>query len=236
MAKFWSYISNGTYSVGCTGGSVYVYDKNGAELAKFKDMPYAYWPSFSPKGDIFVVKSTAGRLAVYSLDSQSLIKKFRFSKVDNSQDDNFCFSPDGEKLYNIERHIDGCKTALSVYHTSDFSLEKRLFADDFHTVLSFIEYDKGTDTYYLLGYFRNYGNDYFVAKLRSDTLCDIVYLPERDYDCCVRYKKIEGYGFTDLLIEWTLPDDYEQDFLRLKSRNYSLAMLWRDHEKNRNPV
>lgn len=80
MAKFWSYISNGTYSVGCTGGSVYVYDKNGAELAKFKDMPYAYWPCFSPKGDIFVVKSTAGRLAVYSLDSQSLIKKIPFFK------------------------------------------------------------------------------------------------------------------------------------------------------------
>ena len=67
MPKFWSLISNGKYKVGCTGQTVYIYDQNGTELAKFKDLPYAYTAAFSPKGDIFVVKSTAGRIAVYSL-------------------------------------------------------------------------------------------------------------------------------------------------------------------------
>ena len=104
MPKFWSLISNGKYRVGCTGQTVYIYDQNGTELVKFKDLPYAYTAAFSPKGDIFVVKSTAGRIAVYSLDEPCLIQKFRFSKVDGSQDDIFCFSPDGEWFYNIERH------------------------------------------------------------------------------------------------------------------------------------
>ena len=47
MKNFWSYIENGKYSIGCTGQTVYVYDQNGTELAKFKDLPYAYKAAFS---------------------------------------------------------------------------------------------------------------------------------------------------------------------------------------------
>jgi len=36
MKKFWSYITNGTYSVGCTGRTVYVYDNAGNEIEKLK--------------------------------------------------------------------------------------------------------------------------------------------------------------------------------------------------------
>lgn len=38
MKKFWSHISNGNYSVGTTGQTVYIYDENGNEIG-FKKMP-----------------------------------------------------------------------------------------------------------------------------------------------------------------------------------------------------
>lgn len=99
MKKYWAYISNGQYSVGTTGQSVFLLDKDGKKLNCFKDIIYAYTPMFSPNGKIFVVKSTDGRLAVYSLITYSLIKKFRYSKVDGAQDDGFCFSPRRQLFY-----------------------------------------------------------------------------------------------------------------------------------------
>lgn len=89
MKKFWGYVSNNKYSVGCTGQTVYLYDEDGNELAKFKDIIYGYTPMISPDGTLFVVKSADGRPAVYSLETLSFIKKFRFSKVDGVQDDGF---------------------------------------------------------------------------------------------------------------------------------------------------
>ena len=34
--KFWTFIGNDKYDIGLTGSTVYVYDKNGTELAKFR--------------------------------------------------------------------------------------------------------------------------------------------------------------------------------------------------------
>ena len=53
----------------------------------------------SPNEDLLVVKSSSGSMAIYSLESLELIKKFRFSKIDGSQDDNFMISPDGKYLF-----------------------------------------------------------------------------------------------------------------------------------------
>lgn len=182
MPRFVNFISNGQYSVGCTGRTVYVYDKDKNELARFKDLPYAYTPMFSPDGKIFIVKSTEGRLAVYSLDELKLIKKFRYSKVDYSQDDGFCFSPDGKEFYNVERHVDNCKTALSIYDTSDFSLKKRLFEKDTDTVLSTIEYDSENQCYCVMGFFHTeINNRYFVAKLIDDKLENITDISGKEF-------------------------------------------------------
>ncbi len=35
MKKFWGFYKNESYSVGCNGGTVYIYDLTGKELAKF---------------------------------------------------------------------------------------------------------------------------------------------------------------------------------------------------------
>ncbi|MBQ8210811.1 MAG: hypothetical protein IJZ35_09535 [Clostridia bacterium] len=227
MPRFQSLISNGEYIVGCTGQTVYVYDKNNIELAKFKDLKYAYTPEFSPNGDIFIVKSTTGRLAVYSLKELSLLKKFRFSKVDCSQDDGFCFSPDGKEFYNIERHIDSCKTALSIYNTTDFSLKKRLFLKDTLTVLSDIEYDNETDTYYLIGFFRDkvtgVKSECFVSKLVNDKLTDILEVSWKEYVNCTEYKNLQRMGFSDMAREYfeTNPDD------KTFEENYTISTLYK---------
>ena len=80
MPLFKSIIKNENYSIGCTGQTVWVWDKNDTVIAKFKDLIYAYRALISPRGDIFIVRSNDGRLAVYSLENLLLIKKFRFSK------------------------------------------------------------------------------------------------------------------------------------------------------------
>lgn len=231
MRNYWSLIGNGKYQVGCTGQTVYVLDNDGNEIAKFKDLIYAYTPAISPNGDIFVVKTTEGRLAVYSFSPPKLIKKFRFSKVDASQDDNFCFSPDGKELYNIERHVDSCKTALSVYDTSDFSLKKRLLDDDDSLVLDLIEADTSTGEYFLLGLFRNeqgIAYKYFVGKLIADRLEEIVYVPEkvkRFYYVC---QLLRVNGFTEKMFNlwhdcWIGPEIKLEE---LKKANHTLAELW----------
>ena len=92
MKKFWGYISNEKFSVGCTERTVYLYDAAGKELARFEDIKYGCKAVFYPNGDIFVVKSTGAYFAVYSAENAALIKTVKFSNVDGSQDDGFCFS------------------------------------------------------------------------------------------------------------------------------------------------
>ncbi len=200
MPALKSFIGNEKYHIGCTGQTVFVYDKNGEELAHFKDLTYAYNAKISPAGDIFVVRSTTGRIAVYSLEKLTLIKKFRFSKVDYSQDDNFCFSKDGKELYNIERHTNSCKSALSVYDTKDFSLKKRLFLEEYNLNPSIIEYDTDTDTFLILCAVRGKSgsfNEFFIAKLINDELCEKVYISAKDYNDYILFKHYKDCGYTN---------------------------------------
>lgn len=55
MRKYWSYISNGKYSVGCTQRGVYVFDSEGKELAKLKSIRNELHPALSPNSDILVI-------------------------------------------------------------------------------------------------------------------------------------------------------------------------------------
>lgn len=229
MKKFVGFSSNREYSVGCTGQTVYLYDKEGNELARFKDLIYAYSPRISPDGKIFAVKSTEGRLAVYSLEERSLIKKFRFSKVDGSQDDNFCFSPDGKELYNVERHGDSCKTALSVYDTSDFSLKKRILGDDYDLVLSAVEYSENENRVFLLGFMREprsgVAYKFFVGELIDDSLQNIVYISRNEYEFYVDCKNFEIHPFS--VFDGYTPDEVD----RIKKSKHSLVNLWKHYSK-----
>lgn len=195
MKNFKGYIETEKFKIGCTGQMVYVYDKDGNEVKKFKDLIYAYAPAVSPLGDILVVKSTEGRLAVYSLKTLSLIKKFRFSKVNYAQDDGFCFSSDGKYFINIERHNDELHSAISVYNTETFAVESRLLLDD-KMMLCHVQESRGE--YYVLGFLR--GDDMiittgFVAKYRNNEILDIMNITENELDFYTDHLCQTMFGF-----------------------------------------
>lgn len=175
MPSFTSIVENEKYTVGCTGQAVWIWDKSDTVLAKFKDMRYAYMAAISPSGDIFVVKSVEGQLAVYSFEPVSLVKKFRFSKVDCAQDGGFCFSLDGKFFSNLEQHVP--HSAISVYDTADFSLVANLTVDD-SMMLTHIQQIDGA--YYVLGRLRDDDASGFVAKYRDNEICDVFKITEAE--------------------------------------------------------
>ena len=235
MPRFVSFIENEKFRIGCTGQTVYLYDNAGNELAKFRDLSYAYTPLISPNGNIFVVKTTDGRLAVYSLCGEPrLIKKFRFSKVDGSQDDNFCFSPDGKYLYDIERHGESYISALSIYDTDTFELIKRLFENDPSVVLTAVEADEATAAVYLLGYLRNNESDEsitrrcFIGILNNDEITQTVDISEDEGDFLWGYKSLEMNGFTESAKSWSSLR-YDYDLAQISKEKHSLAGAWAAH-------
>lgn len=227
MKKFWAYISNGKYSVGTTGQTVYLYNENGDEIKRFKDITYAYTPMFSPDGKIFVVKSTDGNLAIYSLETLSLIKKFRFSKFDSAQDEGFCFSNDGKYFINVEKYGTlGMRYAITLYDTADFSTVSQLVLN-MDIVLSHIEFDSVTNEYYVLGLFRRSDFVGFIAKFKNNAIVDEVIIDENDYDFYNKYFSLKMNGFTDKKYEWSF---IENELDELKSMNCSLAQLYNEHK------
>ena len=229
MRKFVGYAKNDNFSVGCTGQTVYVYDVEGEEVGRFKDIKYGYKPLFCPHSNKVVVKSTAGMFAIYCLDTMKLIKKFRYSKVDAGQDQGFCFSPDGKYLYNIEKAIDENSTRLSIYKTADFNCIKQLFEDNELLELSAMECD--TSGIYLLGYFRD--EEYhvketcFVAQLDNDILKNVTILDENKFDFLRDYKSVQMMGFTSEAFETSFfkLNYFEESFTleKLKSLNIKLS-------------
>lgn len=225
MKNFWGYIKNNHFSIGCTGQTVYIYDDAGNELSKFKDIKYAYTPMFCPKKKLLIVKSTTGMLAVYSLDNLELIKKFRFSRVNGSQNDGFCFSEDGKFFYNIERRIDSLKTRLSIYDTSNFECVKHLFNTDNMQVLSHIEYDYNRKAFFVLGFMRgksafDYG---FIAELQNDELTNITKLSREKFKFLGAYKHLKLLGFTSKAKEWSALKYDGYDLTNIESLSAQLS-------------
>lgn len=230
MRKFWGYATNGEFSVGCTGQTVYLYDKDNNEINRFKDIIYAYLPAISPNGKIFVVKSSDGRMAVYSLETFSLVKKFRFSKVNSAQDDGFCFSPDGKLFINIERQKDQIHSAISVYETSDFFLLKRIFVDD-ETKISHIEYDEDTNSYYIFGFSVNKKLDElqgFVAKFEDFQIKNVMPISKNEYEFYSTYLHLKRSGFAEKSYDWSYIDCNLEE---LKHMNHTLAKLYSYYNK-----
>ena len=226
MRSYWSFIGNGKYDIGCTGRTVCLLDKRGTEVAKFNDLQYAYTAGISPRDDIFVVKSADGRLAVYSFEPPALIKKFRFSKVNGSQDDNFCFSPDGAEFYNVERHGDSCHSALAIYDTSDFSLKKRILCDNDSMCVTAVEFDKDTDAVFVSYFIRNAKGEasrFCVGKLNGNEVKDTVSIAMDEYELYRRYIRLRMMGFTKKAYDWSYVDVGLED---LKNADMSLSELW----------
>lgn len=228
--KFWTYLETDRYNIGLTNKTTYIFDKNGNKKAKFSDLNFANKGCVSPDKNTLVVKSTDGRIAIYSLDNLNLVKKFRFSKVADSQDDNFIFSSDGKYLLNIERHGTSLDSALSIYDTNDFSLICRLFENDTEHELSVIEYDKDTDDYYVLGCsiapLDKQIDKCFVAKLINRQLEEIRYVDNFTFMFYTVAKQVEFAGFTEESYRWLFLF-CTNSLSELKKMNLSLSNLWR---------
>ena len=203
---FVSLLANGRYRIGCTGQTVYVLDAAGRELARFRDMTYAYYAALHPGGEIAAVYSNNGVMAVYSLSQQRLIRKFRVSTVNDTQTNRIpCFSPDGKYLYHIEgRKGDALNNRLSVYSTVDYRPVLRLFEEGPKTVFECMEFDTDTAVLFLLGYFRYEDrNDHFVARLIERSLQDIRPLDYGTYISCQSAIHIKQMGFTEEAFRWS---------------------------------
>ncbi len=229
MRKFWSYITNGKYSVGCTGGTVHVYDANGAELAKFKDIRYAYHPIFSPDGSTLLVKSTDDYFVVYSLETLSLKHKVHFSNVGGSQDDGYTFSIDGAYFYNIERHKYSYNHAISIYDTSDFSRINMFFEDDNNTEPNFIEHNSEGNLF-VLGFCRGDKGvkcHNFISKFSAErALTDMYEISYEDYNFYHNFKNLERSGFTDKAKQWSGFIYAGVDMTGMENQSYPLSELW----------
>lgn len=207
MRKFWGFYKNESYSVGCNGRTIYIYDANGKELARFKDFPYAYTAAFRPYTNIVAVKSTEGFLGFYDLDSLSLIKKITVTRL-GAQDEGFAFIPDGRWFYNIEKPINSCQTQLSIYDAESFEKVSTLFPDERKMFLNSIEFDRGTGVGYVLGFMRDDAEesfDYgFVGKLdvKRGSVTELRALDKKQYDYLHWYKSWEASGFTEKSFEW----------------------------------
>ncbi len=227
MAKYWGFIGNEKYDVGIIGNAVSIFDKNGNKLAEFKDLKSIYLADISPRGDVLAVKTFEGRMAFYSLENMTLIKKLRFQKAGTSSFGNFVFSSCGGELYNIENNDDSCNSWLSVYDMTELKLKKRFFYDEEYLSINCVEVSKKTNEVYLMGYLRDKEtkviSDYFVGKMKDGELLEAVPVSEKTFRFYKSYKCLEMIGFTKKAYE---SFDFEMELEKLKKGLFSLEKLW----------
>jgi len=187
LLSFEGYARSSRYLAGCTGQSVYLYKykiKDGGEIVlteevmRFTGLTYAYHCLFSPDEKILAVRSGMGIAYIYSMETMTLQKKFRYGKDD--QDHGFCFSHDGKKLYFIE-HVRGeeCMySRLLSYDTEAYEKMTVEFADKRIELRDVAQCEKDGE-FYLSGYMRTrdgFASIYFAAKLCGGEITDIRYL------------------------------------------------------------
>lgn len=185
-------------------------DQENRELAKFKDISYAYQGAFQPKTNIFVTKSIEGKLAVYDLDRLTLKKKISITRI-GAQDEGFAFTPDGMLFYNIEKPESQLVTRLVIYDTHDYSIKRILFDCQTQMHLEELEFDS-IHSCYVLGFIRDEDGLYdygFIATLMDDELKQIKKLSEERFHFARDYYHWKRSGFTAKVLEWSSVKDYE---------------------------
>lgn len=202
MRNFWGFYDNGIYRVGCNGGTIYVYDQKDNELAKFRDIRYAYCGTFQPGKNVFVAKSTEGLLAVYDLDKMALTQKIVITR-DGAQDEGFAFTPDGAYFYNIEKPIVGTKTQLTVYRSSDFRIEHIFFKDEEYLVLDNLEFDPDTGTCYVIGFTRDKYGTGFIGIHSNGNITNFRQVNRNRHEYIRAYINWRTMGFTKKSLEWS---------------------------------
>ena len=206
MKKYQGYAQNEKFKVGLNGKTVYIFDNDENELARFQDAPYMYRGKFIPNTNTLVVKSTAGWLLFYDLDSLALIKKIRFSNI-GSQTKNFAITQDGKYLYNIEAPNLSTRTQLTKY---DLRTLKPVITSFHNSETIFLEYvEISNEAIFLFGFMRNdkgikdYG---FISQYKEIgekcILRDGKRIADVVYEKISQYKGCEDFGFTQKSLEY----------------------------------
>jgi len=206
MKKYEGYTQNKNFKVGLNGRTVYIYDHEENELARFQDVPYMYRGKFIPNTNILVVKSTSGWLLFYDLDKLELMKKIKFSNI-GSQDENFDITHDGKYLYNIEAPKSSIRTQLTKYDlktlkpmiTSFYDLDKVFLKyveiyDDSIYLFGFIRNDEGVKDAGFIGLYKEMGDKCGIQGVKK--------LGEEIYNQICQYKVCEDYGFTQKSLKY----------------------------------
>lgn len=207
MKKYQGYAQNEKFKVGLNGKTVYIFDNDENELARFQDAPYMYRGKFIPNTNTLVVKSTAGWLLFYDLDNLVLIKKIRFSNI-GSQTKNFAITQDGKYLYNIESPNYSTRTQLTKY---DLGTLKPVITSFHNSETIFLEYvEISNETVFLFGFMRNdkgikdYG---FIGQYKEIgekcILRDGKRIADAVYEKISQYKDCEDFGFTQKSLEYS---------------------------------
>lgn len=200
MKKYQGYAQNEKFKVGLNGKTVYIFDNDENELARFQTLPICTVGNFIPNTNTLVVKSTAGWLLFYDLDSLALIKEIRFSNI-GSQTKNFAITQDGKYLYNIESPNYSTRTQLTKY---DLRTLKPVITSFHNSETIFLEYvEISNETVFLFGFMRNdegikdYG---FIGQYKEIgekcILRDGKRIADVVYEKISQYKGCEDFGFT----------------------------------------
>lgn len=206
MKKYQGYAQNEKFKVGLNGKTIYIFDNDENELARFQDAPYMYRGKFIPNTNTLVVKSTAGWLLFYDLDSLALIQKIRFSNI-GSQTKNFAITQDGKYLYNIEAPNYSTRTQLTKYdlgtlkpvitsfHNSEtIFLEYIEISNETIFLFGFMRNDKGIKDYGFIGQYKEIGEKCILRE--GKRIADVV------YEKISQYKGCEDFGFTQKALKY----------------------------------
>jgi len=198
MREFYGVAQNNEFRVGCAGQTVYVYGKSGEEIARLRDVTYAYAAAFSPNGSLLAVRSTTPWLAFYAPPDFRLVREVRMRRPNSQpQDDGFCFSPDGKLFWSLEYQND-LTTHLVSYDTKTFAEAGRFF-EGARYVFSHIE-PNAEGGYDLLGFRREPeadDNSHWIARFDDKRIISQTPLNRSVYQRASTLKKIELCGFTE---------------------------------------
>lgn len=235
MRKFYGFYDNGTYRVGMNGASIWVYDQQDRQLARFQDIRYAYDGAFLPGSHIFVAKSTEGTMAVYDLAKLQLLRKWTVTRI-GAQDGGFAFSSDGRYFYNIEAPDTSVRAHLTRYRTEDWSVDRVYFKGTSVMQLNEIVFEPESGQGYLLGFFRDQDGIFeegFVAPFDPEGETDPDWmeysqLSDAAFDYIHWYTKWQRCGFVEKRLEcWPLKKATEKPSITLWQA-YRLAKTGRD--------
>ena len=198
MRRFGCQAENDRFRVGCTGGTVYVYDAGGTELALFRgDIDHITKVFLSPAGNVCAAKSTTGMLAAYDLDGLKLIRKFRCARAARGgQDGGAAFSPEGDVFYNLETRNDMC-SSVAVYDGRTFE-ERQAYLDEERFQATDLVYSPSLSCLLILGYFRGEAEDNrYVAAKFDGRVYDEAEISDAEFFQCSMRQSVADAGFTE---------------------------------------